>query len=29
MALVMAAVALVAARWFWHFGLRHYSGASA
>jgi len=29
LALGMAALALVAARWFWHFGLRHYSGASA
>jgi len=26
---VMAGLALIAARWFWHVGLRHYSGASA
>jgi len=29
LALGMAALTLVATRWFWHFGLRHYSGASA
>ncbi|MEK6588957.1 MAG: ABC-2 family transporter protein [Chloroflexota bacterium] len=29
LALGMSALAIVAARWFWHFGLRHYSGASA
>lgn len=29
LALGMSALAIAAARWFWHFGLRHYSGASA
>jgi hypothetical protein len=29
LAVGMAALGLVAARWFWHVGLRHYSGASA
>ena len=29
LALGMSAVAITAARWFWHYGLRHYSGASA
>lgn len=29
LALGLTAVAMLAARWFWHFGLRHYSGASA
>jgi ABC-2 type transport system permease protein len=28
-ALVFAAALFVFARWFWRFGLRHYSGASA
>jgi len=29
LALGMSALAIAAALWFWHFGLRHYSGASA
>jgi ABC-2 type transport system permease protein len=29
LAVGMAVLALLAARWFWHLGLRHYSGASA
>lgn len=29
LALGVTAAAFLAARWFWHFGLRHYSGASA
>lgn len=29
LAFLVTAVAMLAARWFWRFGLRHYSGASA
>lgn len=28
-ALALAALALAASRWFWRYGVRHYSGASA
>jgi ABC-type uncharacterized transport system permease subunit len=29
LAIVVAAILLVASNRFWHYGLRHYSGASA
>jgi len=28
-AVALAAALLIGARWFWFFGLKHYSGASA